>query len=92
MKDNTTVTYLVIMKVIVVALVALAILQGCNGVGRDSDDPGTAPGNDTITTTDRYGGEKMNNDIEPAGEGNTRTGQGNPEGPIDSSVYDTTGQ
>lgn len=38
------------MKTLFATLVLAATLSiGCNGLGRDSDDPGYGPGNDTMT-------------------------------------------
>ncbi|CAN5122951.1 hypothetical protein BH09BAC1_BH09BAC1_24280 [soil metagenome] len=49
---------------------AAALFQGCRGHAHDSNDPGTAEGNDTITTTDAYGRPDYDGFTETPGAGN----------------------
>lgn len=37
------------MKTLLTVITAILILSSCNGLGRDSDDPGYGAGNDTMT-------------------------------------------
>ncbi len=62
------------MKSIFTVLVAAAIFQGCRGHAKDSDDPGTSAGNDTITVIDRHGKDRYDNFTEQPGSGNTTEG------------------
>jgi len=72
------------MKSILAIIVAAALFQGCNGCGMDSDDPGNARGNDTITTEDRYAPLSPHNDANASGQGDVNTS------PDDTSI-DTVG-
>lgn len=59
------------MKSLFALIITTILLLGCNGVGRDSMDEGTASGNDTITTEDRI---KRDNFTQTPGSGNTTEG------------------
>jgi hypothetical protein len=60
------------MKSILAIIFAAALFQSCNGLGMDSNDPGTARGNDTITTQDRYAPLKPDG-ANTSGEGNVNS-------------------